>query len=161
MWGYKKKRKVVDVQVSADSSSVNSVVEEIPEIIKEKPISCIRLLGGFQVFNRTGEDITGSFSLITRQLFVFLLLHSIKDGKGTTSQKIDEVFWFGMDKASATNNRSVNIRKLRLILKEIGDITLVNENSYWHLDIGKEITCDYYDAINTINYIKRRKVLVW
>lgn len=35
MWGYKKKRKVVDVQVSADSSSVNSVVEEIPEIIKE------------------------------------------------------------------------------------------------------------------------------
>lgn len=157
MWGYKKKRKVVDVQVSADSSSVNSVVEEIPEIIKEKPISCIRLLGGFQVFNRTGEDITGSFSLITRQLFVFLLLHSIKDGKGTTSQKIDEVFWFGMDKASATNNRSVNIRKLRLILKEIGDITLVNENSYWHLDIGKEITCDYYDAINTINYIKKEK----
>ncbi|MFR9260863.1 MAG: hypothetical protein ACLVL2_07825 [Bacteroides cellulosilyticus] len=84
-------------------------------------------------------------------------MHSIKDGKGTTSQKIDEVFWFGMDKASATNNRSVNIRKLRLILKEIGDITLVNENSYWHLDIGKEITCDYYDAINTINYIKKEK----
>lgn len=32
-----------------------------------------------------------------------------------------------MDKDSASNNRNVNIRKLRLLLKEIGDITLKNE----------------------------------
>jgi len=162
IWRNRKRRKDAQIKgvshLPEEPSSVNPVREEIPEIVKEKQVSCIRLLGGFQVFSQAGEDITGSFSLITRQLFVFLLLHSIKDGKGITSQKIDETFWFGMDKASATNNRSVNVRKLRLILKEIGDITLVNENSYWHLNMGKDIVCDYYDAMSSINYIKKEKV---
>lgn len=62
--------------------SVNSVVEEIPEIIKEKPISCIRLLGGFQVFNRTGEDITGSFSLNNQTTFCFLTIAFHKRWQG-------------------------------------------------------------------------------
>lgn len=124
------------------------------DIHQKEPISLIYLLGGFQAFNKEGDDITSDFSQKLKHLFLFFLLQTIKDGKGITSQKLDETFWFGMDKENAANNRSVNIRKLRLILRELGEIMLINRNSYWNLIIEKGVFCDYYKALQLINELK-------
>ena len=109
-----------------------------------RKISAILLLGGFQVFGKQGNNITGEFTPTLKLLFLFLLLNSIKGGKGTTSQRLEETFWFDMSKTSAANNRSVNIRKLRLLASKIGDITIVHKNGYWFLELGTNVTCDYY-----------------
>ena len=55
---------------------------------------------------------------------------------------------------------TVNIRKLRLLLKEIGDITLKNEKSYWLLDIGSEVFIDYAMIISLLLEDKLSSILI-
>lgn len=104
--------------------------------VKEKELtqpSFIRLLGGFQVNDSERHDITSRFTLILRSLFVYMLLYSYKNANGITSEQLNEIFWSDMDKSNATNNRNVNISKLRLLLKEIGGINISYKNSYWYI----------------------------
>lgn len=127
---------------------------------KEKPKaelqkSAIYLLGGFRIYDKDGENITGEFSPTIKQIMIYLLLNSIKNDKGTTSQRLDETFWFGMDRDSASNNRRVNIRKLRLLLQDIGDVEIINKNSYWYLNLGEHVTCDYSEVSLLINQLDR------
>jgi two-component SAPR family response regulator len=90
------------------------------------------------------------------QLFVFFLLNSIGNEEGITTNKLDETFWAEMDNTAA-NNRNVNIRKLRLLLQTIGDIAIIHENGYWRLTLGKDVTCDYLNAMNLIRTLNRKK----
>lgn len=113
-------------------------------IIKpSKTVSTINLLGGFQVYDSKGDDITEEFTLIVRQLFLYILINTIYGGKKITSERINDTFWLGMDKTNASNNRSVNIRKLRTLLRKVGDIEVVNKNSYWYISIDEKVNCDY------------------
>ncbi len=125
-----KKKKSKTTGVSMTISKVEYGEQEIAKPSNRK-ISAILLLGGFQVFDKQGNNITGEFTPTLKLLFLFLLLNSIKGGKGTTSQRLEETFWFDMSKTSAANNRRVNIRKLRLILETVGEVQIVNKN-----DIG-------------------------
>lgn len=131
-------------------------LKTLTEPLKKK--SAILLFGGFQVFDKDGNDITDNFTPILKQIFLFLLVNSIK-GKKVTSEKLDEVFWFGMDKLSASNNRSVNIRKLRIILEKIGDVTISNKNSYWSLYLGENIVCDYKEVMVVLKKLKDNKAI--
>ena len=89
--------------------------------------------------------------LLLNYFFLFLLLNSIKGGKGTTSQRLEETFWFDMSKTSAANNRRVNIRKLRLILETVGEVQIVNKNDYWYIDMGEDTLCDYHQVCQILN----------
>jgi LPXTG-motif cell wall-anchored protein len=142
---YRRKKKSTIVSTLTDT-----------KMVLEKPASTIFLLGGFRVFNKQAEDITGNFSLIKKQLFVFFLLNSTGDEKGVTTNKLDETFWAEMDKKNAANNRNVNIRNLRILLKTVGDIDIVHENGYWRLILGKDVTCDYYNAIDLIKRLNQK-----
>lgn len=42
-----------------------------------------------------------------------------------------EILWADKSDESAQNNRRVTIRKLKVLLEEIGGIELVNTNTYW------------------------------
>ncbi|MFV0417464.1 MAG: hypothetical protein ACK5KT_01870 [Dysgonomonas sp.] len=125
---------------------------------RQKASSSVLLLGGFQVFNSQGKDITNLFTPIIRQMFLMLLLESITTGKGITSQRLDETFWFDMDKVKATNNRNVNISKLRLLLQDIGNIKLQKNGNYWQIIIEDDVLCDYKEVktiLNKINEIEK------
>ena len=124
-------------------------------IIKHAP--AIYLLGGLQIIDTQGNDITGRFTSTTKSLFLIILLKSLQNGEGITSQFIDDTLWFNMYKDSAINNRNVNMRKLRLLLKELGSVTISNDNSYWRLDLGEEVYCDYKEVLRLINEIKTRQ----
>lgn len=123
----------------------------------KKVSSSISLLGGFQVFNRYGKDTTSLFTPIIRQMFLMLLLESTTTGKGVTSQRLDDTFWFDMDKMKATNNRNVNISKLRLLLQEIGNIKLQKNGNYWQITIQDDVLCDYEEIINILNKVKKEE----
>lgn len=115
--------------------------------------SRISLLGGFQALDNNGADITGQFTPIVRQIFLFCLLEHANTGKGVTSERMEELFWYDLNKAKATNNRNVNIRKLRLLLQEVGNVSLQYENGYWQLNIGEGTSCDYADIMKLLQFV--------
>ncbi len=118
--------------------------------LEKKPRS-IWLLGGFQVIDAEGNDITGNFTQTLKHIFLLILLETFKTGKGISSRKLNELLWFDKDEESARNNRNVNIRKLRLLLDKVGGVRISNDNSYWHLEITDgDFFCDYVSILSLI-----------
>ncbi len=152
LWRKKKRRHPADAP-SSPAQSAGSV----PPVELKSPVSTIKLLGGFQVFDKEGHDITDSFTSVVKQLFLFILLNTIRDGKKVTSDKLDETFWMGMSKSQASNNRSVNIRKLRLLLEKVGNVLVVNRKSYWFIEIGEGVRCDYREIMLLLQKEKEEK----
>ena len=113
----------------------------------EKKYSSINLLGNFRVIDDQGDDITINFTPITTQLFLLLLMSTIKNGKGITSQELKKILWFDKSDDSARNNRNVYINKLRSILKSLEGIKVENHNNYWTIQSEKKVCCDYERAM--------------
>ena len=63
-----------------------------PVVELKTPVSTVKLLGGFQVFDKEGVDITDNFTPIVKQILLYLLLNTVKDGKKVTSEKLDKPF---------------------------------------------------------------------
>lgn len=136
--------------VNTKPISVKSETGEEAAVTK----STVYLLGGFRIFDGEGANRTGDFTPTLKQLFLYFLLNSVNSERGVTSQALDDTFWFDMDRQSALNNRSVNIRKLRLVLEKIGGITLTGRNGYWFLEIDKEYYCDYKSILRRIDKLE-------
>ena len=117
----------------------------------------ICLLGGFSVRNKKGEDITAHFTPTLRQLLLVLILYTYGGKKGILSSKLDELLWGDKDEGSARNNRNVSIRKLRVILEEVGDITIHNHNNYWEIIFGENVFCDYKELSQFLQDTRRLK----
>jgi len=116
--------------------------------------SSILFLGGFQIYNKSGEDITGDFTPTLKYLLVLILLYTIKDNKGISSIKLQEFLWFDKSEDSARNNRNVNLRKLRMLLEDVGTIEISNKNSYWSISLSDDVFCDYTEILNLVKDIK-------
>jgi len=129
-----------------------------PNPIERKTNNSIYFMGGFQIYNRNGQNITHSFSPTLKQLFLFIFMYTNKNGKGVSSQKLDEELWYDKIGESARNNRNVNISKLRTILAEMDGIELVNENSYWKLKMGEPIYCDYIEIFQLLSKSKSKSL---
>lgn len=150
-----------NIPVNEDILNLVSAEEQVSDVISTKPKekkSVISLLGGFQIFDKNGNDITGQFTPVIRQMFLFCLLEYITTGKGVTSERLEELFWYDMDKAKAINNRNVNIRKLRLLLQEVGDISLQKNSMYWQVDINKGVYCDYTEVMSLLTAVNKDDV---
>jgi DNA-binding SARP family transcriptional activator len=135
------------------------VQDEHPNIVPikaigRKTISSILFMGGFQVFDRKSLNITSAFSPTLKQLFLIIFLYTIKNGKGVSSAKLDEVLWHDKLGDSARNNRNVNISKLRTVLDEIGGVEMINQNSFWKIKLEDHVFCDYTEIIQLIRKSK-------
>lgn len=126
-----------------------------PEAIPPKA-SSILLLGGFQVIGREGNDITGSFTPTLKNLLVLLLLHPLARHKGVSSEIIIERFWYDKSGASARNNLSVNIKRLRSLLEQTGPVQVTHTNGYWTIEPGAGVTCDYREARGLLEAFRER-----
>ena len=116
----------------------------------------IYLFGGFQVKDKNGNDITGEFSPTLRQLFVILLLNTLKeDVKGISSIELDDTLWPNKTHDSARNNRSVAFSKLRQLFENVGQMNIDSANSYWIVKLSAEIYCDYHEALSIIQNLKK------
>lgn len=119
----------------------------IPEPQKQHPVknqaSSIFLLGGFRVLDMEGNDITYKFTVLIKNVFLYILLNFIHNKRWVTSQKLEEVFWFGFDKNESMNSRNVNMHRIRMLLKEIGNINLLHKNRSWYIEMSNDVFCDY------------------
>ena len=99
----------------------------------------IRLFGKFQVLAADGEDLSKAFTPLLKEIFLYLLLNSLRYKKGLSSDKLDETFWFDKNKASARNNRSVNLIKIKGLLAELGGIELDKKTGNWEITFDPQI----------------------
>jgi len=139
---------------------------EYEPVVGIKPVTTraekqsIFLFGGFQVIDKKGKDITGELTPLLKQLFIIILLNTLKDGKGISSLKLHETLWFDKNYESAKNNRSVSLNKLRQIFDQVGVVRIKNPNSYWVIEFGEDIYCDYYEALILMKRLKEKSARI-
>ncbi len=143
------RKKTIKPQVGSVSDDflkqplISDLVSEI-ETIKYHII----FFGGFQVFNKEYKDITNKFSPLLKELFLLIILNTLRNNKGISSEKITEILWFDKSEKSARNNRAVNTARLRTILSEIGNCELSKKTGYWKILFEDDsVKSDYIDFI--------------
>ena len=120
----------------------------------------IILMGGFQIFDQQGEDVTGQFTPTLKQLFLLIYLSSVLDKKGISSEMLTELLWSDKSATSARNNRNVNISKIRILLERVSpNIELNHENTFWKILHDSSVYSDVLDTQNLIRKIKSKTSL--
>ena len=71
--------------------------------------NAVWFLGGFQIFDSKGTDITYRFPKKLKELFVLVLIETVEN-KGISSKELSDKLWPGMNNASQKNNRGVTIK---------------------------------------------------
>ena len=119
--------------------------KEEPLVTLEYPIV---FFGGFQMFDKKGNDLTGKFTPLIKELFLVLWLYTHKNNKGISSQKLKDLLWYDKSDKSAQNNRAVNITKLKTILKQLGDFSISKKTGYWVIENNSGILVNDYSQLN-------------
>ena len=151
----------IDSDVDTEREPLNESSDDDFKIVQQNndrnKKQAIFLFGGFQVKDKNGDDITGEFSPMLKQLFLIILLNTLKEeGKGVSSNGLNEALWANKTIDSARNNRSVMLSKLRQVFENIGFINIESFNSYWIIKFGEEIYCDYREALSLIRTMKNK-----
>ncbi|MDR0413347.1 MAG: hypothetical protein LBH61_06070 [Dysgonamonadaceae bacterium] len=118
---------------------------------EKSPVAVLRnailFLGGFQVFNKTGGNITGEFTPTLKNLLVLIILYTLKNNKGISSSRLQELLWFNKSEEAARNNRNVNLRKLRVLLEELDGVDISGQSGYWTITLPGEVFSDYKEIL--------------
>jgi two-component SAPR family response regulator len=105
--------------------------------------SSIFLFGQFQVFDKEGHDISGLFTPLLKELFLIVCINTIRQGRGISSEMLNEKLWHDKSEKDAKNNRSVNIAKLKIILEKIGHCVINKESGFWQFQAADDIYVDF------------------
>ena len=108
----------------------------------------IKLFNEFKAINKKGEDITNLFTPKVKELFLFVLIHTIKNGNGARISDVNEQLWSGIEPKKIANNRAVTLNKLRKILNEIDGVEIVIQNRYLIIKMSDPFFSDYVEAMN-------------
>ncbi|MFC0513026.1 galactose oxidase [Mucilaginibacter angelicae] len=131
----------------------NSVVSNSQFIVVDESVSApgIYLFGELQLLAANGQEIVSSFTRLTKELFIFLFLQSVRSNRGVSAEKLIETLWFDKDEKSARNNRSVNMAKLKNVLDQLGPCVISRETGYYRIDTDyTKIHVDYYNYLQIV-----------
>lgn len=107
--------------------------------LSEKPLHpAVYLFGLFQVFDKEGHDITRQFTPLLKELFLIIVIYTFRNGRGISSEGLNEILWYDKSEKDAKNNRSVNLAKLKAILEKVGNIVINKESGYWQFQTQEE-----------------------
>ncbi len=120
-----------------------TVVVPVPKSDAENQV---QLFGKFKAIDKEGNDITVLFTPKVKELFLFVLLNSVKSATGAPISDIDEQLWTGLPPKKIANNRAVTLNKLRKVLNRIEGIEIVTQNSFLIAKIEELFFCDYVEA---------------
>ncbi|MCL3849791.1 MULTISPECIES: hypothetical protein [Parabacteroides] len=169
----KRKQQTEPEKVSGTVMPVESVITEmsdqqeglvIPQTEPQQPYydfskQSIRFLGRFCVKDKNGEDITDQFTPMLKQLFVLLILFTVKQENGISGSKLIQYLWSDKIEESAKNNRNVYLSKLRVLVDKVGGIEIISKNSFWTIRFSKDTVCDYAEAMRYLNEIMNEQSL--
>lgn len=105
----------------------------------------VYLLGGFTAINRNGRDVSYMFSAKIRQLFLLILLYTVRESsKGITPAEVSSILWPDRDPVKSRNIRGVTIKNLKTVLEELDGVRIVNSSGKWYMEYdGNIFFCDY------------------
>ncbi|MEO6520055.1 MAG: galactose oxidase [Mucilaginibacter sp.] len=122
----------------------------------------IFLFGNLQVFDAEANNISRLFTPVPKELFLLILIYSIRRKTGVSSEKLNEILWFDKSKKDALNNRSVNIARLKTILEKIDFCQLSKTTGYWKIEIDySKVHVDYQeylDIVSTKQVLDKEKI---
>ena len=113
-----------------------------PQAVPVKP--GVYLLGAFHVIDREGNDISQSFSPILVQLLSILAVYTADKG-GVSNAQLKSILWPDKSDESFNNNKGVNLRRVRDLLSQVGNVSVVQDGGLWKIDEGASL-CDYIVA---------------
>lgn len=108
----------------------------------------VYLLGDFRVLDKEGKDISSEFTPTIRNFLVLVILNSDIHRNGILGTRLDETLWSHKSAESARNNRYVTLRRLRILLSRIGDVSVNTKSDYWNVSFPEGTSCDYLEAKN-------------
>jgi len=155
---YKGRRSVIQPDVSITTGNITSKEPLLPteqgqEVITTANIippqqRTILLFGDLKLYTLKGDDITGQFTSLIKELFLIILIYSLRSGRGISPEKLIELLWFDKSETSAKNNRSANLSKLRSLLNQMEYVHLSKETGNWKIEIDfKEVYIDYHNYL--------------
>ncbi|HKI88725.1 MAG TPA: LamG-like jellyroll fold domain-containing protein [Draconibacterium sp.] len=106
----------------------------------------IQLFGKFKVIDKDANDITILFTPKVKELFLYILIYSVKNESGVRVEDVDVNLWPGIEAGKVANNRAVTLNKLRKILLKIEGIEIVVQNKRLHAVTEPPFFCDYTEA---------------
>jgi len=110
-------------------------IPEVPGFVTERANNTsIYLFGSFEIIDENGNEISRQLSPLLKELFLVILLNKFKDGKGITSEKLNDIFWGTKTGKNAKNNLSVNIVRLKNILAKVGGLNVVKNGDHWECE---------------------------
>lgn len=116
----------------------------------------ILLFGDLKLYTLQGEDITGQFTSLVKELFLAILIYSLRSGRGISPEKLIDLLWFDKSENSAKNNRSANLSKLRSLLTQMEYVHLSKETGNWKIEIDfNEVYVDYHDYLQLMANCKQ------
>jgi DNA-binding SARP family transcriptional activator len=131
-------------------------VPPMPLFQKAQDNNTVFLFGDMQVFDKEATEITRQFTPLIKELFLIILIYSIRWGRGISSEKLKELLWFDKTEESARNNRSVSIVKLKNIIDKLDNCTVSKDTGYWKLNFDPDkIHIDYQRYVAIIKNKKK------
>jgi DNA-binding SARP family transcriptional activator len=134
-------------------------VADQPGPARDKPApagSTLFLFGEMQIFDQEGIDITRQFTPLIRELFLLILLYSVRKGTGVSSDKLTQILWSDKSTHSARNNRSVNIAKLKTLVDRLGFAQLSKDTGYWKIELDPGgMRFDYLEYLSIVRDKKK------
>lgn len=115
-------------------------------VYKKSAANQIRLFGGFKAIDRLGNEISAQFTPKVKELFLFILLATLKNQNGASVAEIDDQLWPDLPTKKVSNNRAVTLNKLRKILQNFDGVEIVTQNGHLLAKTGQSFFCDYAEA---------------
>ena len=113
---------------------------------KSNSANQLQLFDKFKAVDKDGNDITVMFTPKIKELFLFVLLYTLKNGNGARVTETDLQLWHGLPPKKIANNRAVTLNKLRKILNRLEGIEVVTQNSFLQAQMKEPFFCDYAEA---------------
>ncbi|SIN65886.1 kelch repeat-containing protein [Chitinophaga niabensis] len=110
---------------------VKATLPEPEKVVKHKERPSVFLFGNFSVTDAEGVDITRQFTPLLKELFLLIMIYSVKYGHGISVENLNEILWNDKSDKDAKNNRSVNMLKLKTILGKLGNCSFKKESGKW------------------------------
>ena len=140
-----------DTNIQLGEPGVKPVMASIDIDAPEVHQMSIYLFGNMQLFDSSGIEITKMLSPLLKELFLLILLYSMRKEGGISPKKLDELLWYGKSEKIARNNRSVNIAKLKNILDKLEYCKLNKDFGYWTIDVDhNHVYVDYFQYLQIL-----------
>jgi DNA-binding transcriptional activator of the SARP family len=135
---------------ASEEDGMNETI--IKKTFYNRSVKMLSLLGIFNVKSEDGEDITNQFTPVLKNIILAVILNSNEKASGINTKILDNLIWPDKDDKSARNNRNVSLNRLNQVLEKIGEVQVINDNSFLKLKMNDSTFCDYLCAQKLISY---------